>query len=185
MSAKERIEQTPAINELEMQWLRGRPSELYPYATNRHMGFVEDGWEVPDPRMRSRIHTHVFSYNPAGGKGTPSLYDFSLMFDDIEKYDIRNWHIASLSNSGEVIGYFSMRAAKGMVEAVKNRTEEQIYLFAEIDACCAWGSPNGKTTDQFYEEILERLKRIGLSVRIVPMEGYIFDREKRKFVKEK
>lgn len=174
MSAKERIEQTPQIGELEMQWLRGKPGELFPWVIKRSRYRVV-GHGVPNETFRSRIHTHICT------EGTPSIGDLFTILEDIKLGQIRCWHIASLGKTGKVEGYFSMRATRKMLEDVKNPTKEEKELFEKI-AVLKWvGVPKNKKV-QIKAELMEKFKELGLSVRSTPVEGYIFNGQ--RFVKK-
>jgi len=176
MSAKERIEQTPQAGELEMLWLRGKPGELFEWATKRSRDLVQGHDGIPNTRFRSKIHTHICT------EGKPSLHDLLTILSDIEWGQIRCWHIASIGKTGEVEGYFSMRVTRKMLEVVKNPTEEEMELFGKAKVLRIFGFPEDKEA-QIKAEIMGKIKELGLlSLRSVPMKGYFFDG--RRFVKK-
>lgn len=172
MSCKEKIEQTSEIGKLEMQWLRGKPGELFPFVAERHERFVKAPVS-PDQRFRTRIHTHICNKDI---KATPSLGDLIYILIDIGKSNIRNWHIASVSKIGEVEGYVCMSATSQLTKKVKDSDDGIQKLWDEVYYGYFWfGLPKDRTEDQVMLELLEKFKTLGLSIKIIPMESYVFN----------
>ncbi|MDD5163809.1 MAG: hypothetical protein PHD95_06435 [Candidatus ainarchaeum sp.] len=175
-SVKQIIEEWPEIQNKEMVWIKekGKPGSLLPKAYERgenYAGYFLKGNE------RSIIHTH-----PMGRSNIPSPDDICSFLNRLET-DLNKTpkieHIAALNHEGKVMGYFSLRAGKKMVQAIEQKNPALKPLLEELERLKV--SPNWEkdpiafVRDPNYWNILERFQKIGLQMRATSMPGYKFE----------
>lgn len=160
--------------EFEMSWYRSKPGELRPSAVIRTTSQLLK--TTPQPFDKSNIHTHPSSVqrDRFSSGAYPSVVDLRDALFRIKDSNLRFWHIASTNNRGEVIGYFTMYASPNFKKRV---TDEDISKLEDD-----WGKSSKETHTQ---QSRRWLKKLGISFRVTPMQGYhlVKGRFVRKFVK--
>ncbi len=196
------IENWPDSKTHEMAWSKekGRAGKLRNTAIDRRPdSSVRDDSFM---EVRSRIHTHPMlknTINKARLCSIPSPHDIRrfirLAFGENDPSKIvRVAHIIPISFEGKVMGFYTIRIGKKLIELMKNKPVDGDAPVAQIkknneDKKAFVDSlemldemqkkyDNGVAdTDQLYKEyseLLDKLQKAGLQIRVTPKNGYTF-----------
>jgi hypothetical protein len=124
-SARQKIEATKDVATLEMSWVKKKrnPGKIWKSARRRLHGEVQS--TKIGPLDRSDIHTHTHRYGEQQWS-IPSVNDLIVGLLHARKPGVMNNHIAILDAEGRVVGYYSWRAAKRLVNSRKEEFEALI-----------------------------------------------------------
>lgn len=196
------IESWPDIRTHEMSWAkeRGKAGKLRNTAVIRAPLFSERNDDFI--RVRSRIHTHAVLENSLANMrlaSIPSPRDIgniirlALRERDPQKV-IRVQHVIPISFDGKVMGFYTLRIGKKLLELIQNKSpslemsieqilsqneEKRRFLknLSTLEALQKKYRDGVVEIDLFiheYEGLLTELKKDGLQVRVTSKNGYIF-----------
>ena len=192
------IESTPGIQSKEMGWYRekGMHATMRPAATERGEGFVR--MQPPTEKDVAEVHSHPYpsTDSPIFSVRRERLHFVSLpSCKDLEQFlsrlmvqhalkkgQLRYLHLPSIDENGQVVGYYSLRAGKKLLERVARADPELKYVQAQLGALDKVYDelPKHKNPHHDFLALVEKqrglceiLERMGLQARATPVKGYV------------
>ncbi len=189
-SIRERIEAQPRVGKTELAGIKVRaPRQILFRSRKREKDFVEVG--VPNSGSWSLIHTHTPRFLDrllSRAASLPSIGDYLALTEAIKSNPKHFSHIASVTEKGSLLGYFSFRLGKEF-RAVNPETRSKAA--ARMTAILGSQLRTGGRMDRVAAFLMSgRIKRTVLSAllseRLIqvyaqPMPGYRFDPKKGDF----